>query len=139
MKSYDVSEKFYKMFFSSERTLSLAYLLESEYYIEKHRYEEALVLLNNVNPEYIDTDKFTVEMYKREIINTINSINRKKDIEAIKTMTSNICEMNYFDKFHASDYKNDMLKEVGIFKEHKKPEVDDDSKHQHGFVGFLLH
>ena len=103
-----------------ERTLSLAYLLESEYYIEKHRYEDALVLLNNVNPKYIDTEKFTVEMYRREIISTINSINRKKDIEAIKTMTSNICEMNYFDKFHVSDYKYDMLKEVGIFKDYWK-------------------
>ena len=107
-----------------ERTLSLAYLLESEYYIEKHRYEDALILLNNVNPECIDTEKFTVDMYRREIISTINSINRKKDIEAIKTMTSSICEMNYFDKFHASDYKNDMLKEVGVFKEYWKVITD---------------
>ena len=107
-----------------EKTLSIAYLLESEYYIEKHRLEEALILLDNVNPEYIDTEKFTVDMFRREIISTINSINRKKDIEAIKTMTSSICEMNYFDKFHASDYKNDMLKEVGVFKEYWKVITD---------------
>lgn len=103
-----------------ERTLSLAYALEAGYYFDKQGYEEALMILNKVNPEYVDNEKYSVEEIRQNIMSLIYITNRRNDIQLIKTLTSNIGDADYFDSSHNSDYRYDLLDELGEFKEYWK-------------------
>lgn len=92
-----------------QRVLSRAYAIESIYFVERQRFEEALRLLNKVDPTHVDTEGFSVEIYKQAIIGAINTINRQNDIYKIKTITSNITDADYFDSSHTSDNKYDLV------------------------------
>lgn len=100
------------------RTLSLAYVLESKYYVDKNRYEDALEMLNRANPEYVGYEKLNSAKYT--IISAINVIRRRNAIQLINTLTLNISAADYFDSSHNSDYRYDLLDELNEFKKYWK-------------------